>query len=123
LFTFGVGSSVNRHLIEGMAQVGMGTPFVALNPEDGLKQAEKFRKYVESPVLTDISVQFDGFEANDVEPLSLPDLFALRPLILFGKYKGSPSGSITVTGRTADGDFKQKMDVRSELASKDNTAP
>jgi Ca-activated chloride channel family protein len=122
LFTFGVGSSVNRHLIEGMAQVGMGTPFVALNPEDGLKQAEKFRKYVESPVLTDISVQFDGFEANDVEPLSLPDLFALRPLILFGKYKGSPSGSITVTGRTADGDFKQKMDVRSELASKDNTA-
>ena len=34
LFTFGVGTSVNRHLLEGMAQVGMGSPFVVLNPKE-----------------------------------------------------------------------------------------
>lgn len=122
LFTFGVGSSVNRHLIEGMARVGMGTPFVVLNPEEGITQAETFRKYVESPVLTDISVKFEGFEAYDVEPLHLPDLFALRPLILFGKYKGEPKGSIAVNGRTAEGIFNKKIAVRPKQASKDNMA-
>src|SRR5690606_36095403 len=28
LFSFGIGSSVNRHLMEGLARAGMGEPFV-----------------------------------------------------------------------------------------------
>ena len=73
-------------------------------------------------MLTDISVQFEHFEAYDVEPLTMPDLFALRPLIMFGKYKGAPKGSIVVTGRTADGAFEKEMAVRPDQASDDNTA-
>ena len=82
-------------------------------------QAEKFRRYVESPVLTDISARFDGFEAYDVEPLSLPDLFAERPLILFGKYKGNPTGNITVAGRTASGDFSETININEAESSEE----
>ncbi len=88
LFPFGIGTSVNRHLIEGMARAGMGEPFVILNQQEAVKQAARFKDYIAKPVLTDIKVKFNGFAAKDVEPQALPDLFALRPLTLLGKYTG-----------------------------------
>ena len=32
LFSFGIGSSVNRHLMEGLARAGMGEPFIITKP-------------------------------------------------------------------------------------------
>ena len=90
MFAFGIGSSVNRHLIEGMARVGMGEPFIITRPDDAQKKAEKFRKLIESPVLTGITVDFDKFNAYDIEPPSIPDVMAQRPVLLFGKWRGEP---------------------------------
>ncbi|MBP1697876.1 MAG: von Willebrand factor type like domain, partial [Deltaproteobacteria bacterium] len=87
MFTFGIGSSVNRHLLEGMARVGMGEPFVIGKPEETREKATEFRKMIESPVLTKIRVDFGKFNVYDVEPLSTPDVFAERPVILFGKWR------------------------------------
>ena len=122
LFAFGIGSSVNRHLIEGMARAGLGEPFVVLNASDGKKQAARFKRYIESPVLTDIAVKYSGLSAFDVEPLAIPDLFADRPLTVFGKYKGKPQGTITVTGRTASGPFEKTLQVHQDGMSADNSA-
>lgn len=122
LFPFGIGTAVNRYLIEGLARAGRGEPFVILKPEEAPRQAERFRRYIETPVLTNIKVSFQGFQAYEVEPASLPDLFALRPLILLGKYRGQPEGSIIITGRTAAGDFRREIKVEPALASADNAA-
>jgi len=122
LFAFGIGTAVNRHIIEGMARAGQGEPFVVLNPGEAPKQAAKFRRYIESPVLNNIKVSFEGFDAVDLEPPALPDLFAQRPLTLLGKYKGNPAGAIVVTGKTAKGNFKQELKVTPEQASPDNAA-
>ncbi len=122
LFPFGIGTSVNRHLIEGMARAGQGEPFVVLNPGEAAKQAARFRRYIESPVLTNIKVSFEGFDAAELEPPSLPDLFAQRPLTLLGKYRGNPTGTIVVTGKTAQGKFEQKIKVAPDQASADNAA-
>ena len=86
-FAFGIGTSVNRYLIEGMARAGMGEPFVVTQQAEAAQAAERFTEYVKNPLLTDIKVDFRGFDAFDVEPLAVPDLFAQRPLILFGKYR------------------------------------
>ncbi|MBN2124938.1 MAG: VWA domain-containing protein, partial [Deltaproteobacteria bacterium] len=88
LFAFGIGSSVNRHLIEGMARVGMGEPFVVTDPREAPRTAEKFRRLIASPVLTDIRVEFEAFDPYDVEPRSIPDVMADRPILLFGKWRG-----------------------------------
>ena len=122
LFSFGIGSSVNRYLIEVLARVGRGEPQVVLNRAQALTKAEQFRRYIESPVLTDIKVGFQGFKAEQVEPEAVPDLFGLRPLILFGKYSGKPQGVITITGKTAAGDFKQEIKVVPEMESDQNKA-
>jgi Ca-activated chloride channel family protein len=81
--------------------------------------AEKFMHYIEHPLLTDIEVKFDGFDAYEVEPPSLPDLFAQRPLILFGKYKNA-SGKIKVKGNTVQGDYMKEITVTSTIENKNN---
>jgi Ca-activated chloride channel family protein len=110
-FAFGIGSGVNRFIIEGMARVGMGEPFVIEKQEAAAAQAEKFRKYIQSPVLTDIKVSFPGFDAYDVEPENVPDVLAERPIIIAGKWRGSDKGSIKVTGMSAQGEFSQTVSV------------
>jgi len=114
MFTFGIGSSVNRHLIEGMARVGMGEPFVITKPGETREKAEKFRKMIESPVLTKVRADFGKFEVYEVEPLSLPDLFSERPVILFGKWRGQLAGQVTLRGMTGNGPYVNKMDIGRE---------
>jgi Ca-activated chloride channel homolog len=97
-FAFGIGSSVNRYIIEGMAHAGKGEPFVVLNPEEAKIKAALFRKYIQYPVLSHIEASFPGFNAYDIEPAILPDVFAQRPVILIGKWKGLPAGNITLNG-------------------------
>lgn len=121
-FTFGIGSSVNRYLIEGMAHIGRGKPFVVINKKEADKKAAGFRKYVSSPVLTDIEVLFNGFNAYDIEPLNVPDLLAERPVILFGKWKGTPKGFIEVTGKSGGKKYNRKIKVNSVILSDNNSA-
>ena len=122
MFTFGIGSSVNRHLLEGMARVGMGEPFVIGKPEETREKATEFRKMIESPVLTKIRVDFGKFNVYDVEPLSTPDVFAERPVILFGKWRGNPVGEITLNGITSSGPYVNKIYMRKEKPLESNSA-
>ena len=122
MFTFGIGSSVNRHLIEGMARVGMGEPFVITKPEEANKQANRFRKLIESPVLTGIKVDFGRFEVYDVEPPSIPDVLADRPVIVFGKWRGRPQGDISLQGFTGEHTFLKKVAVSKIKPLKTNSA-
>jgi Ca-activated chloride channel family protein len=122
MFTFGIGSSVNRHLLEGMARVGMGEPFVISKPEETREKAQNFGKMIESPVLTKIRVDFGKFNVYDVEPLSIPDVFAERPVMIFGKWRGKPGGEITLHGKTSSGPYANKIDIRKERPLKSNSA-
>ena len=122
LFAFGIGTSVNRHLIEGMARAGQGEIFVVLNPGEAAKQAARFSQYIANPVLTDIKVAYEGFSASEVEPQAVPDLFAMRPLTILGKYRGSPTGAIVVKGKTAKGPFEQRLELKEARTGEENAA-
>lgn len=117
-FSFGIGSSVNRYLIDGIAQTGSGESFVVTDPEDAANMAERFRTYIQSPVLTDIQVIYSGFDVYDIEPITLPTLFAQRPIILFGKWRGEATGTIRITGKTGTGNYEQIIPV-SEIKPKE----
>ncbi|MCP3869331.1 MAG: VWA domain-containing protein [Gammaproteobacteria bacterium] len=113
-FTFGIGTSVNRFLIEGLARSGRGEPFVILNPEEAPAVAKRFRSYIESPVLTGIEVDFGELGVYEQIPASVPDLFADRPLILFGKWRGETKGSVTVSGYGGEGRFQSRISIPEE---------
>jgi Ca-activated chloride channel family protein len=110
-FAFGIGSSVNRFLIEGVARAGLGEPFIVTRPEDAPEAAEQLRRYIETPVLTDIDVTFRGFDVYDVEPTEIPDLFASRPIVVFGKWRGAIAGSVEVSGKTGRGAYQASIPV------------
>ena len=110
-FTFGIGSSVNRYLLEGMAFMGKGEPAIILNEKEAPAKAEKFRQHINTPALTNIKVDYGTFQVYDVEPLAVPDLLAERPIIIYGKYKGKPQGTITVTGKTGSGVYTQTFNL------------
>jgi Ca-activated chloride channel family protein len=122
LFALGIGSSVNRYLIEGMAHAGMGEPFVVLKPAQAQETADALLKLIETPVLTDVKVEFDGFAAYDVEPVKQPDVLAERPLVVFGKYRGAPGGRITISGRSGVGRHFDALPVSAANASEGNAA-
>jgi Ca-activated chloride channel family protein len=122
LFAFGIGSSVNRYLIEGMAHAGMGEPFIVTNQTEANVEAVKFRKYINFPYLTNVKKSFSGLEAYDVEPEAIPDVFAERPVIIFGKYKGEAKGSITVKGLAGKKNYSKTFNLASVKPSKDNAA-
>lgn len=120
-FPFGIGSSVNRYLIEGIAKTGQGEPFIVTKEEEASEIADKFSTYIQSPVLTDIQVSFDGFDVYDIEPAVLPTLYAQKPIVLLGKWRGEPAGTIQVTGKTGNGDYTQSISV-SDVISGSNDA-
>jgi Ca-activated chloride channel family protein len=111
VFSFGIGSSVNRHLMEGLARAGMGEPFVITKPAEAATEAARFRKMIDAPVLTNVKLRFDGMDVYDVEPRNLPDLLAQRPVIVFGKWRGEAKGKLVLEGQAANGPLQLSMDV------------
>ncbi len=123
LFAFGIGTSVNRALIEGLARAGRGEPFVVLDPAKAPAQADRLRAYIEAPVLTHVGVAFEGLHTTEISPPQLPDLLARRPLVLFGKYQGEPSGQVRVTGFAGGGaPFSQVLTFHASDARPSNAA-
>lgn len=122
LFSFGIGSSVNRHLMEGLARAGQGEPFIVLNESTASKEAKRFRKMIDAPVLTRIKAHFEGLDAYDIEPIALPDVFAQRPVIVFGKWRGEPTGKLVLEGHAADGPYRTEIAVKPEQAREENAA-
>lgn len=103
MFPFGMGNSVNRLLIDGMAKDGGGEPeYVTLN-SSAQEAAARFYRRISQPLLTNISVDWGGLAVSDVYPKQIPDMFlAGRPVILKGRYISPGVGDVTVHG-TEDG--------------------
>jgi len=115
VFAFGIGSSVNRSLMEGIARAGMGEPFIITDPVQAPEQAARFRRMVESPVLTNVKATFGGLDVYDVEPQALPDVLGERPVIVFGKWRpdsnGQAKGRVIIEGQGASGPYRQEMRI------------
>jgi Ca-activated chloride channel family protein len=113
VFAFGIGTSVNRHLIEGIARAGQGEAFIVTKPDEAAAQAERLRKMIDSPVLTQVKARFEGLDVYDVEPAQLPDVLGGRPVVVFGKWRGDAiqalTGTLIVEGRSAEGPYRSEV--------------
>ncbi len=88
LFSFGVGSSVNRYLLEEMARVGRGAvAYVGLQEQD-LEKVDRFFQRIEHPAMADISMDWGDLKVAEVYPNPIPDLFVGRPVVLAGRFDG-----------------------------------
>jgi Ca-activated chloride channel family protein len=89
----------------------------ATTREDPARAVNSFFHYVDRAVLTNVEVDWAGLQVSDVMPHRMPDLFASRPTILHGRYRGRPAGTVTVHAKAAERAVSIPVDARrSELA-------
>ncbi len=114
VFSFGIGNSVNRWLLESMAGAGRGEVEFVLLASDADEAVNRLSKRIETPVLTDISLAFsDRLDVVDMIPApgAIPDLFDVKPLVIHGRYKNPGKGTVTVSGRTGAGAWQRSVDL------------
>src|SRR5262249_25681286 len=111
VFAFGIGSSVNRFLLDKMAEHGRGeVEYVTLN-DDGSAAAKRFHERIRNPLLTDISIGWSGLPVTDIYPKQLPDLFGAKPLVINGRYTSGARGVIKLKGKMSGRDFARDIQV------------
>ena len=98
IFSFGIGSSVNRYLMEHMAKVGRGA-VAYLGPNDSAARImDDFIGRIRHPALTDLQLDWGGATVTDVFPHVVPDVFVGRPVMLTGRFKDSKLAKVRVSG-------------------------
>ena len=112
VFSLGVGSSVNRYLLEGMAYCGRGVCTILRHDGDAKEVTRSFYSTIEAPVLTDITLKMSNVYLVDRVPQHLPDLFAGQPLVFTAKYEKAGKGTITIQGKLPNGKaYRNRLDI------------
>lgn len=113
LFAFGIGSSVNRFLIEGIARAGRAEAFVVTDDKQASREVRRFSDYISAPALTGIGLQAEGVELYDMEPKRIPDMLAQRPVMVIGKYRNAaPNARLTLSGVDGQGQRQWAFDLQ-----------
>jgi len=122
VFSFGIGNSVNRFLLDGMAHAGRGeVEYVTLRSQ-GEGAAGRFHQRIHSPVLTDIQIDWGSLSVADVYPKTSPDLFSSKPIMIHGRLVGTPSGTIVLRGNTGSGPFQRVIEISPDAGSSHHDA-
>ena len=104
IFSFGVGSSPNRYLLEHMARMGSGAvAYLGLN-DSGAELMDAFFERISHPALTDIQIDFGSVKTTSVFPSRIPDLFVGRPVVLTGRFEGHGPAIIRIDGKVGGED-------------------
>lgn len=111
VYAFGIGSAVNRFLLDKLAEVGRGS-VEYIFPGQGIEEAiQRFQNRAAFPLLTDVEVDWGGAKIVDVYPEPLPDLYAGQPLVLLTRFHSKKPSTIRLRGRTRYGTYEQTLEV------------
>lgn len=103
IYAFGVGSSVNRFLLSEMGRKGRGFARFMDPTENAEEVAMELAAKLESPVLTDIHIDWNGMKVSEMTPAVIPDLFAGDAIRILGKFEGQGTHTIQVKGQVRGG--------------------
>ncbi|MBS1797627.1 MAG: TonB-dependent receptor [Acidobacteria bacterium] len=111
VFAFGIGESVNHFLLDEISREGRGeVEYVGLK-DDGSAAARRFYERVRNPLLTDISLEFEGVAAEEVYPRLIPDVFDAKPVTVVGRYARGGKARVILHGKMQGQPFERAIDV------------
>lgn len=121
LFALGVGTATNRLLLDEMALAGRGfARYLDPTAEDVDEAARALATRLQSPVLTDISIDWGDLDVSDVVPVAVPDLFAGHSVRVAGRYNRPGRYEIMVKGRVGQRDAS--LPLRIDLPGREEDA-
>ena len=111
VFAFGIGDSVNHYLLDEISREGRGdVEYVGLK-DNGSAAARRFYERVRNPLLTDMSLEFQGIETDEVYPKIIPDLFDAKPVSVVGRYAKGGSGKVILHGKMQGQIFQREINI------------
>jgi len=117
LYTVAIGSAPNHFLATKMAEHGRGTfSHIADTAEVGERMG-RLLDTIESPVLTDLALRFEGPAVEELYPSRPPDLFLGRPLVLYGRFKGAGAGTLHFEGTARHAPYRESLSFDTRSAS------
>jgi Ca-activated chloride channel family protein len=124
IFSFGIGSSVNRHLLDEMARTGRGAvAYIGLR-DRARDVMGMFFERVSRPALRDVRIDLGSMAGAEMYPERIPDLFVGRPVVITGRYDAARAGVGTSSGVRVVGNAggrRVTMDVATESRGADRT--
>jgi len=117
LYTVAIGSAPNFFLATKMAQFGRGSFTHIANISEIREQMGRLLETIESPVLTDVRLSFEGVELAEVYPQRLPDLFLRQPLLIYGRISKGQKGIVHLIARAGDQPFETSIPFDASTAS------
>ncbi|HZY04620.1 MAG TPA: VIT and VWA domain-containing protein [Anaeromyxobacteraceae bacterium] len=123
VFGFGIGTSVNRFLIEGVSRAGRGAAEVVGLREPPDEAVTRLFRRLDRPVLTDLALRFEGGEVRDLEPERLPDLFAGQPLVVVGRSGPRPPRAVLLSGKLGGAPWERRLAVVTRSGASAPEAP
>ncbi|MDH3621670.1 MAG: VIT and VWA domain-containing protein [Gammaproteobacteria bacterium] len=119
LFTFIMGNSANRPLLEAMTEVSNGFAMETSNSDDISGQLMLATAKIRHAALHDVSLKVDGLKVADLTPERIGSLYHGEQLKVLGHYWGSDEARVVLTGKVAGQDIEYKtrfpMPVQSDL--------
>ncbi|MCU0342328.1 MAG: VIT and VWA domain-containing protein [Ignavibacterium sp.] len=99
IFTFGIGDEINTHLLDKLTDATNAWRTYVSDDEDIEIKVSNFYDKIQSPVLSDLKLDFDNVEVYQTYPNDLPDLFKGSNILVFGRYKGNGKALIKLSGK------------------------
>jgi Ca-activated chloride channel family protein len=122
IFSFGIGSSVNRYLLRKMAEMGRGVPQFVRQDEDPDAAVRSFVDRISRPYLTDVEIDWGGLDVRDTYPPYVPDLFADQPVVLHGRYEQPGAAAVAIRGRVSGEPWETTLQAILPADQSDNAA-
>lgn len=99
IYSFGVGASVNRYLMDGVAVQGRGYARYIDPTDNATDVAVRFAADLKTPVLTDIEIDWGGLDVRQTTPARIADLFDGGATRVYARYQTGGKHLITVKGK------------------------
>lgn len=125
VFCFGIGTDVNTHLLDQVAEETRAANQYVLQEEDLEVKVSNFFSKIKEPVLANPVLKFTGdVRVSKLYPAPLPDLFKGEQLVVAGRYSGKGESAVMIEG-TVNGETKRfAQDVKfSDDASESEFIP
>lgn len=104
LFSFVMGNSANRPLLEGMAGVSNGFAMNVSNGDDIAGKLMEATSKLTHQALHDVDVRFAGIRVADLTPARIGSLYRGQQLIVFGHYWGDGAADVRIEGKVSGED-------------------
>jgi Ca-activated chloride channel family protein len=122
IFSVGIGSSVNRYLLERASELGRGETFYIRHDENSDKIIRQIFRRVDRPTIRNIEIDWGSLDVTQLSPSKIPDLWAGQPILINGRYTKGGLDTIIVRGKLVNQPYQQKLRVRLPQVEANNEA-